>query len=398
VLFELIADARADHQTRFGVAPTWVASAPGRVNLIGDHTDYTGGFAMPFAIDRYTVVVASPSASTRSACLESDSSLPAGSVHQGFSEYAQEQVELTLGPPRALAGGAQWHDYVVGVLTLMAGKGYQVPKLDISIHSNLPVGSGLSSSASLELAVACLVESVCQRSLEVTQKMLLCQQVEHEYALVPCGLMDQFTVCAGKQDQLLQLDCLVQTAEMVAIDGDAIRFLIIDSQVRHQHSGGGYTQRRDECFAAQQQLGCSLRDATAQSVASLPAGTLKQRAAHVVSENSRVATMADAMRRGDYAVGGRSMNQSHQSLRDDFAVSCPEVDQLVSLAQQLPGVFGARMTGGGFGGSVVAMVAPSEVDSISKTLASAYYQATGLSTQPLPVVAVNGAQAHNTRA
>lgn len=387
MLFELIADAQAQHEGRFGVAPNWVASAPGRVNLIGDHTDYTGGFAMPFAIDRYTVVVASPT----------DSSATADSRHQVFSEFAQEQVELTLGPPRTLVGGAQWHDYVIGVLTLMAASGYQVPTLDISIHSNLPVGSGLSSSASLELAVACLVESVCQRRFEATQKMLLCQQVEHEYALVPCGLMDQFTVCAGKQDQLLQLDCLAQTAEMVAIQGDAIRFLIVDSQVRHQHSGGGYAQRRDECFAAQEQLGSSLRDATEQSVASLLEGTLKQRATHVVSENKRVATVANAMRRGDYAAAGQAMNQSHQSLRDDFAVSCAEVDQLVALAQQLPGVFGARMTGGGFGGSVVAMVLPAEVDSISQKLASAYHQATGLSTQPLPVVAVNGAQAHNSR-
>lgn len=380
MLCDLIADARALHQEQFGEAPAWVASAPGRVNLIGDHTDYTGGFAMPFAIDRYTLVTAS---------------LGKSKVHQVYSEFAQEQVDLLPAPPRALTAGAAWHDYVVGVITLMASNGYQVPALRISIHSNLPVGSGLSSSASLELAVASLIEGVCEKTMDATQKMLLCQQVEHEYALVPCGLMDQYTVCAGQQDHLLQLDCLSQTAEVVAIAGDDIRFLIIDSQVRHQHSGGGYAQRRDECFAAQEILGCSLRDATEKNVALLADKTLRQRAQHVVSENARVATLAGAMRSGNFALAGEAMNASHQSLRDDFAVSCSEVDQLVALAQQQPGVYGARMTGGGFGGSVVAMVQPGSVDTISKALTAAYEKATGLSTQPLLVVAVDGAQLHS---
>lgn len=380
VLQELIGEAQALHQSQFGVAATWVASAPGRVNLIGDHTDYTGGFAMPFAIDRYTLVTAS---------------LGESKVHQVYSEFAQEQVDLTPAPPRELAGGAAWHDYVVGVITLMANNGYEVPPLQISIHSNLPVGSGLSSSASLELAIASLIEGVCNKAMDAKQKMLLCQQVEHEYALVPCGLMDQFTVCAGQQDHLLQLDCLAQTAEMVAIVGDDVRFLIMDSQVRHQHSGGGYAERRDECFAAQELLGCSLRDATENSVAQLTEKTLRQRAQHVVSENARVATLASAMRSANYSLAGDAMNLSHQSLRDDFAVSCSQVDQLVAIAQQQPGAYGARMTGGGFGGSVVAMVKPSAVGAISQAVTAAYEQATGLSTQPLLVVAVNGAQLHS---
>lgn len=380
MLQELISDAQALHQDQFGVAATWVASAPGRVNLIGDHTDYTGGFAMPFAIDRYTLVTAS---------------LGESKVHQVYSAFAGEQVDLVAGPPRELAHGAAWHDYVVGVITLMAGRGYELPPLRISIYSNLPVGSGLSSSASLELAVASLIEGVCKKSMDATQKMLLCQQVEHEYALVPCGLMDQFTVCAGQQDHLLQLDCLAQTAEMVAIVGEDVRFLIMDSQVRHQHSGGGYTQRRDECFAAQDILGCSLRDATEQNIARLEDKTLRERARHVVSENARVATLASAMRSANYSLAGEAMNLSHQSLRDDFAVSCSQVDQLVAIAQQQPGVYGARMTGGGFGGSVVAMVKPAEVDAISQAITAAYEQATGLSTQPLLVVAVTGAQLHS---
>ncbi len=380
MLNELIDDAKALHLKQFGVAATWVASAPGRVNLIGDHTDYTGGFAMPFAIDRYTLVTAS---------------LGDSKVHQVYSEFAGEQVDLVAGPPRELTGGAAWHDYVVGVITLMSGIGFEVPPLRISIYSNLPVGSGLSSSASLELAVASLIEGVCGKTIDATQKMLLCQQVEHEYALVPCGLMDQFAVCAGQQDHLLQLDCLAQTAEMVAIVGEDVRFLIIDSQVRHQHSGGGYTQRRDECFAAQEILGSSLRDATEQSVALLEDKTLRERARHVVSENARVATLAGAMRSANYSLAGEAMNLSHQSLRDDFAVSCTQVDQLVAIAQQQPGVYGARMTGGGFGGSVVAMVKPAEVDAISQAITAAYEQATGLSTQPLLVVAVTGAQLHS---
>ena len=380
MLAQLVSDAQTLHHCQFGVTPDWVASAPGRVNLIGDHTDYTGGFAMPFAIDRYTLVTAS---------------LGTGTTHQVYSDFAQQQIELTLGPPSKRQAGAAWYDYVVGVLTLMASQGHQVPPLKISIHGNLPVGSGLSSSASLELAVASLIEGVSGKSMDAMQKMLLCQQVEHEYALVPCGLMDQFSVCAGQRDHLLLLDCLAQTAEMVAIPGDDIRFLIIDSQVRHQHSGGGYAERRDQCFAAQEILGCSLREATPQSVASIPDATLRQRAQHVVSENARVAKLAEAMRSKNFVLAGQIMNLSHLSLRDDFAVSCTPVDQLVELAQQQPGVYGARMTGGGFGGSVVAMAQPAQVEAIAQALTLAYKQATELSTQPLLVVAVDGAQLHS---
>lgn len=382
MLKRLLDEAQAIHQARFGDAPTWVASAPGRVNLIGDHTDYTDGFAMPFAIDRYTLVVASERQQARVG------------EHRVFSGFAGEEVALQLSAPRKLESGAAWQDYVVGTLSLMDAQGFSVPDLNISIHSNLPVGSGLSSSASLELAVATLVEGICERSMDAMEKMLLCQRVEHEYALVPCGLMDQFTVCAGKQNQVLQLDCRTQTAETIALQDDVVRFLIVDSQVRHQHSGGGYSERREECSAAQDALGASLRDVDLDAVAGLTEAQIKQRARHVVTENTRVQEVAEALQVGDYQAVGAAMYASHASLRDDFSVSCPQVDTLVSLAQPLPGVVGARMTGGGFGGSVVVMLLPSAIEEVSQTLSREYLAATGIATEPLPVVAVDGAQFH----
>ncbi len=367
------------HRERFNAAPQWLASAPGRVNLIGDHTDYTDGFALPFAIDRYTVVSAS--------------------VTQGpgvvvFSTLSKTSATVSLGPPERTAGEVQWHDYVQGVLTLMHEQGFSVPGLEICVHGDLPVGSGLSSSASLELALATLVEGINDRQLGSHAKITLCQRAEHDYALVPCGILDQYSICEGQQGAGLLLDCRSQTAKNVTIAADKFGFLVVDSLVRHQHSGGGYAARREQCEEAQLELGCSLRDATRALVATLGTPLLQKRAGHVVSENSRVCEFAEVISQQDLARAGELMFASHVSLRDDFEVSCAEVDTLIEISRNTSGVLGARMTGGGFGGSVVVLVRANECEAVAASIAAEYRVATGHTTQPLVINAVGGCRLH----
>lgn len=377
----LLTDLRAMHVARFATEPQWLASAPGRVNLIGDHTDYTEGFALPFAINRYTVV----SATARSG--------PAGEVTV-YSTLADNTVTLQLGEPIAVPGDTQWHDYVRGLLNLLQAQGFDVPALSICVHGDLPVGSGLSSSASLELAVATLIEGINARQLTSREKILLCQRAEHEYAGVPCGILDQFSICEAQQHSGLLLDCRSQTADRVTLPAEKVGFVVIDSLVRHQHSGGGYAARRQQCEEAQAELGCSLRDATAQSVATLGTPLLQKRAGHVVSENARVGEFADALSKHDLAHAGALMFASHASLRDDFEVSCADVDTLVEICRETNDVLGARMTGGGFGGSAIVMAPPDKLRGVAADIATGYREATGHNTQPLLVESVSGCRLH----
>jgi len=218
LLNTLLQHIGAIHREQFDTAPQWLASAPGRVNLIGDHTDYTDGFALPFAINRYTVV---------SASVAQDPDVVV------FSTLSKDTATVALGPPETTAGGVQWHDYIRGVLTLMRNEGFDVPGLSICVHGDLPVGSGLSSSASLELAVATLIEGFNNRQLGSRAKITLCQRAEHEYAGVPCGILDQFSICEAQQNAGLLLDCRSQTAASVAMAADEFGFVVVDSLVRH---------------------------------------------------------------------------------------------------------------------------------------------------------------------
>lgn len=383
MLETLLIRVRDAHLQHYGVQPQWLASAPGRVNLIGDHTDYTGGFALPFAIDRYTVVSASADRDEASEI-------------RIFSTLSGESVSVTLGDPDASVAEPFWHDYLRGVLTLMRAEGFDVPGLSICVHGDLPVGSGLSSSASLELAVATLVEGINGRQLNSLTKILLCQRAEHDYARVPCGILDQFSICEARQHSGLLLDCRSQSAESVAMTPEKIGFLVIDSQIRHQHSGGGYAARREQCEEAQIELGCSLRDATPENVASLSTPLLQKRAGHVVSENKRVEDFSAALSHHDLALAGEIMFASHDSLRHDFEVSTPEVDALVEICRTTGGVLGARMTGGGFGGSVIVMAPPHQLPLIASSIADRYSAATGHSTEPLLVNVVSGCQLHTS--
>ena len=374
---QLLNETRAIHAEQFGNDPVWGAVAPGRVNLIGDHTDYSGGFAMPFAVGLYTAVMASPR----------------GKGHTVYSSVKREQVSFEIGKPDDGAHTGAWHDYIRGVLSLAEERGFAHPGLSISVHSNLPIGSGLSSSASLEVAVATLIEAVCDRRLDPLDKIRVCQEAEHRYAGMPCGVLDQYSVCMAERAHLMLLDCRDCSAKAVPMSSKEVSFVVSDSQVRHSLTDGGYAARHRECQEAERALGKSLRDVAEIAEIDLDDETLYRRAKHVVSENKRVIEMVAALTERRYAYAGELMNESHESLRSDYSVSCEEVDTLAEIARSTPGVVGARMTGGGFGGSVIALVENPFVADAQQRIHSEYLDASGLNTVPAAFFPVGGATA-----
>jgi galactokinase len=350
------ARARSAFRDRFGDEPALVAIAPGRVNLIGEHTDYNGGFVLPMAIDRVTAVAVAPG--TR-----------AGRWRVHAADLGQD-AELIVSSP--LVPGAQglWVGYIAGVAA-----GFQdmmedpaLPPLDLAIASSVPVGSGLSSSAAVEVAVATALEGILDAPLERLGKALLCQHAEHEFAGVPCGLMDQLASVMGRAGHALLIDCRSNEAAPIKLPRrEQAVTLVIDSGVRHELAASEYAKRRAACESAAAKLGCAqLRDATGQDIARLGASMTDEErrcAGHVVLENGRVLEAVETLRSGDLPAFGRLMRASHASLRKEFRVSCPELDAIVDELSEMPGVFGARMTGAGFGGCAVALVAPGAVPS-----------------------------------
>jgi galactokinase len=373
-----VAGARREFNDRFGSEPTHVAWAPGRVNLIGEHTDYNGGFVFPMATEAGLVFAAR---------LRSDRRVRVASRTMGESFELSLDEPIVRDPPR-------WSLYVRGVLAGLLARGVALPGFDAVIAGNLPPGSGLSSSAALEVGIATLGEALAQATLEPLEKALLCQRAEHEFADVPCGIMDQFAVVFSRPGHLLLLDCRSLHQEPVALAGDDVAVLVINSMVRHELAGGEYAIRRRQCQEASALLGAgSLRDLTVDQVQSgrarLP-DVLFRRALHVTTENDRTLAAAAAIRRGDWPALGQLLYASHQSLRDDYEVSCAELDLIVSLAQSIAepgGVFGCRMTGGGFGGCAIALVRAADLDRIAALFAERYQQQTGtlpeiLATRP----------------
>jgi galactokinase len=364
---------------RLGGEPAWGAAAPGRVNLIGEHTDYNGGLVLPIAIERWCVAVgAQARVAERSRLLASD---------------LGEMVEIDLRGPvapvhgiaRAVEGGrvrvGSWASYVIGVAAKLAEccgrSGGPARNVDIAVSSSVPLGSGLSSSASLEVAVATLLESAWGMRLEPVETARLCRAAEHEFAGVPCGIMDQFISAMGREGHALLIDCRDERAEPVPMPPPARAVLVVmNTGVHHELAGGEYAKRRDTCAGAAANLGVrELRDATMELIESAK-GRLAEielrRARHVVTENQRVITAVAALRAGDLVAFGRLMSESHASLRDDYEVSCPELDTLVELAGSVPGVFGARMTGGGFGGCAIALVEPASGDRLVEAVRGGY--------------------------
>jgi galactokinase len=326
------------------------------------------------AIERYTVLAADR--------------VPAGASAQ-ITWHCTRANETAILPAHGEMpqGDPKWSNYIRGVLAQFLKQGVHTGPLDVVMSSNVPLGGGLSSSAALEVATATLVEAVTGKHVDPVEKALLCQKAEHEYAGVPCGIMDQFTSALGQPDHLLLLDCRSRTTELVPMTDPQVSVLIINTNKKHELVTGEYAKRRSQCEAAARALGVvSLRDATAESLTEAHSqGRLEpivyRRACHVISEIERTEHAACGIRAGNWPTVGQLMYASHFSLRDYYEVSCAELDVLVEIAQSIGyagGVMGCRMTGGGFGGCAVALVQTEKVESISQVMRDTYLKRTGI--------------------
>ena len=382
----LTANVVAKFEEKFSVQPDIVVAAPGRVNLIGEHIDYNDGFVLPMAIERYTVIAAKVDPEN-----ESTATL--------YSVDMDEQVEISLVDPNERED-SHWSNYVTGVVSgMVKDKGFSVPGFQAVAKSNVPIGGGLSSSASLEVAAATVIEAVTGQAIPKVDKALVCQKAEHQFAGVPCGIMDQFSSVLCESDHVLLLDCRDQSFQQIPFSNPDIVVLIINSEVKHELSGGEYAQRRSQCEVALEKLGAkSYRDVTLQQVQEKKAEldpVVFNRAHHVVTEIARTVKTAEAMKKNAWQTVGELMYASHASLRDDFEVSCKELDVLVDIAGKTDGVIGARMTGGGFGGCIVALVQGNKADSISDSICREYEAQTGV--KPTAFMTRPGQGAHVIR-
>jgi galactokinase len=346
-----------------------VFRAPGRVNLIGEHTDYNDGFVMPAAIEFSTLIAAGPR-----------DDLKLGVYSDKFSDTREWDLSrINPGPT------GHWSDYVRGVAGVMQSRGYKLRGANLVVNSNVPVGSGLSSSAAIEVASAFALMGISGLDIPRADVALICQQAEHQYAGSPCGIMDQFISANGRAGHALLLDCRSLEFEYLPMPAGA-KVVICDSRVKHSVSGGEYAERRAACEAGVAHIRKSLpgiralRDVTPQQLERYKGGlsdVTYRRCRHVVGEIQRTLDAAAALKSGDLARFGQLMYESHRSLRDDYEVSCGELDVLVDLAQHVNGVYGARMTGAGFGGCTVNLVQDSSVSAFQLEVASEYRRVIG---------------------
>lgn len=370
---ELGAAAAAQFTKVYGRDPRWLVAAPGRVNVIGEHTDYNDGFVLPMAIERYAVIAAAPA--------------PGGEARAQLrsTDSKAEPVFIHLdGPVKPFAKGT-WANYAAGVLAGFHERGIAFGGFDALVHSTVPLGGGLSSSAALEVATATLLEAMAGKKLDPVEKALLCQWAEHKYAGVPCGIMDQFISVMGQKDHLLLLDCRSRQTELVPMSDAAVELLVTNTNVKHELGSGEYAKRRAQCEAAAKILGvASLREAAMPALEKAKGkmdDVVFRRARHVIGEIERTPLAARAIQAARWAGAGKLMYDSHASLRDDYEVSCAELDVVVEIARNIGetgGVYGCRMTGGGFGGCAVALVKTSAVAALMQTMADEYRKKTGI--------------------
>lgn len=371
-LADLAADAAAGLKENFGVDATVTAAAPGRVNLIGEHIDYCDGFVLPFAIDRYIVMAAALNGTNEA---------------RVATALGGEPAILPLNIPQEISA-PKWANYLRGVFQGFQQRGHHLPGFDAYILSSVPGGAGLSSSAALECCVATLLEGLVDTVLDTKEKALLCQKAEHDFAGVPCGIMDQFASAFGKPNRLILIDCKSGEPELVPFENPDLTVLIANTMVHHELSDGGYAARRKNTEDGLAVIGkSSWRDATLADVEAnwgALGDPVNRRSRHVVGEIARTIAAAEALAKNDFEALGPLMTASHDSLRDDFEVSCVELDLMVDIARAIGrsgGVIGARMTGGGFGGSTVTLCESSKAREIAATLSNKYHEATGITPQ-----------------
>ena len=339
--------------------------APGRVNLIGEHTDYNDGWVLPIATSQSLHVAGG---GTDGADIV---------VHSTAFEEAVAFAADDPGPP----GPPAWANYVRGVAALLSDSGIKLKGARLLIHSDVPIGGGVSSSAALEVGAAMALLALAGQTMDPVRLALLARQAEHDYAGSPCGIMDQFICVLGKPEHALLLDCRSQAYEHVPLPLENARLVVLNTQVKHEIGSSQYPVRQQQCrdgLAVIQQPHpdvAALRDVTPEMLDAhkdeMDAVTF-QRCRHVVTEIARTTRAADALRRGDLHTFGKLMFASHASLRDDYAVSCPELDHLVEIAWAVPGVYGARMTGGGFGGCAIALIRNDAREALRSAVARQY--------------------------
>jgi galactokinase len=360
-----------------------VFRAPGRVNLIGEHTDYNDGFVMPAAIGLSAYVAAGP---------RTDRILRLHSTH--FNDSVDLNLDALAGPPRK-----HWSDYVRGVAAVLQSLGYGLKGGNLVIDSEVPLGAGLSSSAAIEVSTALAITSVAGEAVPRVELPHLCQRAENEYSGARCGIMDQFIAVFGQAKHALMLDCRSLQYEMEPIP-ENVRLVICNTMVRHELSGGEYNDRRAACETASRRIALdkpsvgALRDVNMNDLRAyrdILGEVVYRRCRHVVTENQRVLDAAHALRRGDLASFGELMYASHASLRDDYEVSCDELNIMVDIASRLDGVYGARMTGGGFGGCTINLVAAEAVPQFESDVVKHYKKATGLTPDIYICSAADGA-------
>ena len=364
---------------------TRVIRAPGRVNLIGEHTDYNDGFVLPMAIEPEVRMVCRA---------RSD-----GQIRLASTVYPKELLEFSI-QKKIERGSPSWGNYSRGVAAEFLAAGIPLVGMDALVANTLPVGGGLSSSAAIEVATALCLLTLTGEKIDPTRLALLCQKAEHEYAGVPCGIMDQTIVSSARAGHAMLLDCRDNTKTYVKLNPIELRVVIVNSMVSHELTGGEFAQRRRQCEQAvklfkQDDSGVrALRDVTMEQVEAMRprmSDLIYRRARHAVGESLRTTEAAKALAAQRYERVGELMAQSHESLRDDYEVSCAELDYLSAEAMRVKGVYGARMTGGGFGGCIVALVQPRAVEPLTQHLHGTYTAKFGLQPNVFVTTATAGA-------
>ncbi|EER19283.1 Galactokinase, putative [Perkinsus marinus ATCC 50983] len=380
----LVADAVKDYRQKFGAEPAAFGAAPGRIEILGNHTDYNEGFVLSAAIDRYTVVVGGKS--------------PDDKVRLHSSAFANV-VEFDINDETKYEGEDSWANYSKGVIVELRKASYGVPAFQASIYSNVPVGAGVSSSAAIELATANLIRELDGPDSKLYKAKLLevvlaCKSAENNFVGMGCGILDQYTSAFAKSGQLVHLDCRDNSCDYVPLQND-VRFVLCNTHAPHQLVDGKYNELRKCCFGAAKALGVPfLRDIDADTYEAKKSTLTeddRKRANHVIGENTRVAEAMDAISKNDMEKFGQLMNASHVSSRDDFGNSCKELDIMFDQAQGCPGFLGARLMGGGFGGCTINLVKADKVDDFCKEVAQLYEKASGIKCDTIAVAPGDGA-------